>query len=204
MNDYARQPDSDHELRAMLSRTGYSEKAIDYYLRKPHMGSMDDADQISEMVGTCGDSMTVFLKVTERRIEDVKYQILGCAGSISAAMAAVDLVKGKTLEDALRINDGDVFNTLEAIPAKKHHCIQLSVKALQKAIRAYQQSSENGGLISAEVPAGPLLAGANADSRAGRCSPEKQKGDCRAAGGCCGKSSELLPPSRSQPASKSG
>jgi nitrogen fixation NifU-like protein len=188
MNDHARQIDTEHQLRAMLSRTGYSEKAIDYYLRKPHMGSMDDADQISEMVGTCGDSMTVFLKVTKGRIEDVKYQILGCAGSISAAMAAVDLVKGKSLDDALRVNDGDVFNILEAIPAKKHHCIQLSVKALQKAIRAYQQSNSNGGLISAEVPAGPMLAGGNTDSGACCSTPGQQEGDCRAEGGCCGKS----------------
>jgi nitrogen fixation NifU-like protein len=170
------------QLRDMLSRNGYSQKAIDYYIRKPHMGSIEDADQVSEMVGTCGDSMTVFLKVEDGRIRDVKYQILGCAGSISAAMAAVDLVKGRTVEEALAIDDGDVFQSLEEIPAKKHHCIQLSVKALQKAIRGYIASSRKGGTISAEVPAGAVLAGAD-----GGCSPDARKGDCAGTGGCCAK-----------------
>lgn len=174
----------------MLSRTGYSEKAIDYYIRKPHMGSIKDADQVSEMVGTCGDSMTVFLKVDQGRIADVKYQILGCAGSISAAMAAVDLVKGKSVEAALALNDGDVFQSLEEIPAKKHHCIQLSVKALQKAIKAYQDANGNGDLISAEVPAGPMLTGAKSKDSSACCNADQKGPGCAESGGCCGKSDD--------------
>lgn len=99
------------------------------------MGHIENADQISEKIGSCGDTMKVYLKVDENEIiDDVRYEITGCAGAISAAMAAVDLVKGKTLDEALIINDGDVFKVLENIPEKKHHCIQLAVKTMHLGI----------------------------------------------------------------------
>jgi len=123
----------------MLSNAGYSEKAIQYYLEKPYMGSLPDADQVSEMTGTCGDTMAVYLKVAQGKVTDVMYQVMGCAGAVSAAMAAVDLVKGKTIEDARSLEDGDIFRVLQDIPVKKHHCIQLAVKALHKTIDAYRQ-----------------------------------------------------------------
>ena len=119
---------------------GYSDRAIQYYLEKPYMGFLPDADQVSEMTGTCGDTMAVYLKVAGGRVTDVMYQVMGCAGAVSAAMAAVDLVKGKKIEEARKLNDGDIFRVLQDIPVKKHHCIQLAVKALHKTIDDYQQS----------------------------------------------------------------
>lgn len=127
-------------IREMLSNAGYSDKAIQYYIEKPYMGVLSDADQVSEMTGTCGDTMAVYLKVTHGKVADVMYQVMGCAGAVSAAMAAVDLVKGKKIEDARDLEDGDIFRVLQDIPVKKHHCIQLAVKALHKTIDAYQQS----------------------------------------------------------------
>ena len=137
----------------MLADSGYSQKAIRYYLEKPYMGSLPDADQVSEMLGTCGDTMKVFLKIDQDKIADVRYQVLGCPGAISAAMAAVDLVKGNTLEYAKNLNDGDIFSVLEDIPAKKHHCIQLAVKALHKAINEYENGGDvNGEYENSEIP----------------------------------------------------
>ncbi len=121
--------------RKMLSEAGYATPAIDYYLEKKYMGHIENADQISEKVGSCGDIMKIYLKLDdEKKIEDIRYEITGCAGAISAAMAAVDLAKGKTLDEALAINDGDVFKVLENIPEKKHHCIQLAVKTMHQGI----------------------------------------------------------------------
>ncbi|MDD9304669.1 MAG: iron-sulfur cluster assembly scaffold protein [Desulfobacter sp.] len=121
--------------RKMLSDAGYAAPAIDYYLEKKYMGMIENADQISEKVGSCGDTMKIYIKVdTHQVIQDVRYEITGCAGAISAAMAAVDLAKGKTLDQALSINDGDVFKVLENIPEKKHHCIQLAVKTMHQGI----------------------------------------------------------------------
>lgn len=125
--------------RKMLSEAGYADPAINYYLEKKYMGHIENADQVSENVGSCGDTMKIYLKVDNHKIiKDARYEITGCAGAISAAMAAVDLVKGKTIDEALKINDGDVFKILENIPEKKHHCIQLAVKTMHKGILDYK------------------------------------------------------------------
>ncbi len=129
--------DTGHQQQ-MLIDCGYSEKAVRYYIEQPYMGNLPDADQISEMQGTCGDTMKIFLKIDDNTITDIRYQVLGCPGAISASMAAVDLVKGKSIEKARKLNDGDVFNQLVDIPVKKHHCIQLAVKTLHKAIDEYR------------------------------------------------------------------
>ena len=125
--------------RKMLSEAGYGEPAINYYLEKKYMGIIENADIISQKIGSCGDIMKVYIKIDDNNlINDVRYEITGCAGAISAAMAVVDLVRGKTIEDALKINDGDIFNALENIPEKKHHCIQLAVKTMHKGIKEYK------------------------------------------------------------------
>lgn len=125
----------------MLSEAGYAEPAITYYLEKKHIGSIEDADQVSEKIGSCGDTMKIYLKINGNNlIDDIRYEITGCAGAISAAMAAVDLVKGKTIDDALNLTDGDVFKVLENIPEKKHHCIQLAVKTMHKGIQEYKST----------------------------------------------------------------
>lgn len=125
-------------IKDMLTASGYSSIAIDYYINKPHMGILSDPDISSEMTGTCGDTMGITIKIENGLIRDAKYQVMGCAGAISAAMAVVDLIEGKDLDYARGINDGTVFQVLEEIPVKKHHCIQLAVKTLHKALDAYQ------------------------------------------------------------------
>ena len=124
-------------IRKMLAEAGYSKKAIQYYIEKPNMGSIPDAELTSEMTGTCGDTMGIYVKMNDHTIQDAKYEVMGCAGAISAAMAAVDIIKGHSLEFARSLNDGDIFKVLEEIPVKKHHCIQLAVKTLHKAIDEY-------------------------------------------------------------------
>ena len=121
---------------------GIPTKRFNITWKSPIWVSLPDADQVSEMTGTCGDTMAVYLKVADGKVTDVMYQVMGCAGAVSAAMAAVDLVKGKKIEDARNLDDGDIFRVLQDIPVKKHHCIQLAVKALHKTIDAYQQSQK--------------------------------------------------------------
>ncbi|MDX9787683.1 MAG: iron-sulfur cluster assembly scaffold protein [Desulfobacterales bacterium] len=116
------------------SKAGYSDVAIKYYTDKPYWGVLPDADLTAELTGTCGDSMTVYLKLANGVITDVRFLVLGCAGAISAAMALGDIVRGKTLKQARLINDGDVFKVLQEIPVQKHHCIQLAVKTLHGAL----------------------------------------------------------------------
>jgi nitrogen fixation NifU-like protein len=127
-------------IREMLSSSGYAEEAIEYFLRKPNIGPMKGADHVTELTGPCGDTMKCFLKIDQGRIADAKYQVLGCPGAVSAAMALADLVRGKTLDEALQVKDRDVFRRLVQIPDQKQHCIRLAVKTLEKAIKEYEES----------------------------------------------------------------
>ena len=129
-------------IKGMMSDSGYSDRAIQYYIERPHIGTLTDADQISEMTGTCGDTMEIFLKVDDDKIVDAKYQVMGCAAAIAAAMAVVDLIKGKSIKEAKKVVDGDIFRKLEEIPVKKHHCIQLAVKTLHKGLDDYRNNHQ--------------------------------------------------------------
>ena len=131
-----------NDIRGLLSGSGYSEKAINYFLEKKNMGSLPDADQVSELTGTCGDTMKIYLKVEEGRIKDAKIQVLGCPGAVASAMAAIDIIKGKTLDEVQGLKDRDIFRMLEDIPDQKTHCIRLTNKTIQKAIEEYR--SNNG------------------------------------------------------------
>jgi nitrogen fixation NifU-like protein len=137
----AQAPTETQAIEEMLRASGYSDTAIDYYINKPHMGVIPDADLTSEMTGTCGDTMGIYIKMDNGVVGQAKYQVMGCAGAISAAMAVVDLITGKDLAYARSIDDGTVFKVLQEIPVKKHHCIQLAVKTLHKALDAHRAAA---------------------------------------------------------------
>ena len=130
-------------VQEMLSGSGYSDKAIEYYLNRPKMGSLPDATQVSELTGPCGDTMKIYLKLDNGRIEDAKIQVLGCPGAVASAMVAMELATGKTIEEAHNIKDRDIFRVLEALPDQKQHCIRLAVKTLQKALDEYGSNNGN-------------------------------------------------------------
>jgi len=134
---------SDSEsIRELLSDSGYSDKAISYFLNKTNLGSIPDADQVTELTGPCGDTMKIYLKLEGGNIKDAKIQVLGCPGAVASAMAAMDLIKGKNIECAMAIKDRDIFSMLEEIPEQKQHCIRLTIKTLQKAIDEYKKKKE--------------------------------------------------------------
>ena len=130
-------------IRDLLSGSGYSDKAITYFLNKTNMGILPDADQVTELTGPCGDTMKIYLKLGDGRIKDAKIQVLGCPGAIASAMAAMELIRGKTIEEAMTIKDRDIFRMLEEIPDQKQHCIRLTNKTIKKAIEEYKYKNEN-------------------------------------------------------------
>ena len=111
--------DTNENVRTMLSESGYSSTAIDYFIEQPSMGTLPDADQVSELTGQCGDTMKIYIKMNNDIIEDAKIQVLGCPGAISAAMVAMEMIKGMTIEDARKITDRDIFQRLIEIPDQK-------------------------------------------------------------------------------------
>ena len=129
-------------IKEILYGSGYSDKAITYYINKPNMGILEDANQVSELTGPCGDTMKIYLKIENGIIEDAKIQVLGCPGAIASAMAAMEMIKGKTFEEVMEIKDRDIFRILEDIPNEKQHCIRLTNKTIQKAIEEYKANQE--------------------------------------------------------------
>jgi len=139
MSEVQEMNENDFEnTRELLSGSGYSDRAIIYFLDKTKMGSLPDADQITELTGHCGDTMKIYLKLEDGRIKDAKIQVLGCPGAIASAMAAMELIRGKTIEEAMAITDRDIFRMLGEIPDQKQHCIRLTNKTIQKAIQEYK------------------------------------------------------------------
>jgi len=131
--------------RELLSNSGYSDRAIMYFLDKTNMGILPDADQVTELTGQCGDTMKIYLKLEDGRIKNAKIQVLGCPGAIASAMAAMELIRGKTIEEAMAITDRDIFRMLGEIPDQKQHCIRLTNKTIQTAIEEYK--CENGDIL---------------------------------------------------------
>ena len=121
----------------LLRKAGYSDKAIDYYLRKLNVGVIEGAEAVDSYTGLCGDSMRVYLKVEEGVIRDAKFQAIGCAGAFASGSALTEMVKGKTLKEAGKITEHDVVNDLKELPGPKLHCARLAVDALRKSIESY-------------------------------------------------------------------
>ena len=124
-------------LVELLRKAGYSEKAIDYYLRKLNVGVIEGAEAVDSYTGLCGDSMRVYMKVEEGVIRDAKFQAIGCAGAFASGSALTEMVKGKTLKEAGKITEHDVVKDLEELPGPKLHCARLAVDALRKSIESY-------------------------------------------------------------------
>lgn len=131
---------SDEEgLRELLRQAGYSEKAINYYIKKRNVGVIEGAEAAESHVGLCGDSMRVYLKIEKGLIIDAKFQAVGCAGAFASGSALTEMVKGRTLEAAEKITEHEVTRDLGKLPGPKLHCVRLAVDALRKSIASYKE-----------------------------------------------------------------
>ncbi len=126
------------ELLELLRKSGYSEKAIDYFKNKVNVGLIEDADWVYDYTGPCGDTLQIYLKINHGVIEDAKFQYLGCPGAAASASAITNIAKGKTLEEAKKITEKDILKELEGLPESKLHCPKLAVTTLRRAIAEYE------------------------------------------------------------------
>jgi nitrogen fixation NifU-like protein len=121
----------------------YSEKVMQHFMDPHNVGEIEDADGVGEIGNpVCGDMMTFYIKVKDNRIEDVKYKTFGCGAAIAVSSMASDMVKGKTLQEALLVTPAKVAQELEGLPKNKLHCSNLGAQALRKAIRNYAISNK--------------------------------------------------------------
>jgi len=117
----------------------YTEKVMDHFQNPRNVGEIDNADGVGEVGNaTCGDIMKIYLKVEDNRIVDVKFKIFGCGAAIATSSMVTEMVKGKTLEEALAITNKAVAEALDGLPPQKMHCSNLAADALHKAIEDYR------------------------------------------------------------------
>ncbi len=117
----------------------YSEKVIDHYKNPRNVGEIENADGVG-LVGnpTCGDMMQITIKVHKEQIEDIKFKTFGCGAAIATSSMVTELVKGKTIEQALLVTNQDVADALDGLPPVKMHCSMLAEQAIRAAIEDYQ------------------------------------------------------------------
>ena len=121
----------------------YTEKVMDHF-RNPHnMGKMKNPDGVGTVGNPqCGDVMSIYIKVKDDQIIDIKFQTFGCVAAVASSSIATDLVKGKTLDEAEKLSRDDVANELGGLPAIKMHCSNLAADALREAIKDYRNKQK--------------------------------------------------------------
>ncbi|HAM51612.1 MAG TPA: Fe-S cluster assembly scaffold protein NifU [Nitrospiraceae bacterium] len=123
----------------------YSEKVMDHFTNPRNVGEIPDADGVgTEGNPTCGDVMKISIKVEDGRIVDAKFRTFGCGAAIAVSSMVTEMVKGKTLEEALSLSKEAVANELGGLPPQKMHCSNLGADALKKAIEDYKSKHTAG------------------------------------------------------------
>ncbi len=117
----------------------YTDKVMDHFTNPRNVGDMADADGVGQEGNpTCGDAMKIYIKVKDDRIVDAKFKTFGCGAAIAVSSMVTEMVKGKTLDEALAISKEAVANELGGLPPQKMHCSMLGSDALKKAIEDYR------------------------------------------------------------------
>ena len=117
----------------------YSKTVMDHFRSPRNVGVIEDADGVGEVGNPlCGDMMTIYLKIKENVIDDIKFQTFGCGSAIAVSSMLTEIAKGKTLEEAKKITNKDVADALEGLPKNKLHCSNLGADALQMAIKDFE------------------------------------------------------------------
>jgi nitrogen fixation NifU-like protein len=124
----------------------YSEKVMEHFKNPRNVGEIPDADGVGTVGNpVCGDLMTIYIKVEENRLVDIKFKTFGCGSAIATSSMITELAKGKTLEEGLKITRANVANELGGLPAVKMHCSNLAADALHAAIEDYYKKHGKGG-----------------------------------------------------------
>ena len=123
----------------------YTEQVMDHFRNPRNMGEMEDASGVGTVGNAkCGDIMRFYIKVENDVIVDVKFKTFGCGAAIATSSKATELIKGKTIDEALKVTNKAVMEALGGLPPVKVHCSVLAEEALQAAIQDYKDRMEKG------------------------------------------------------------
>ncbi len=116
----------------------YTEKVMDHFTNPRNVGKIEDADGVGEVGNAkCGDIMRMYLKIEEGIIQDVKFNTFGCGSAIATSSMATEMIKGKTVEEAMTLSNKAVVEALDGLPVQKIHCSVLAEEAVKAAVKNY-------------------------------------------------------------------
>jgi nitrogen fixation NifU-like protein len=130
--------------------TLYNQTVMDHFLNPRNMGDLQEADGVGEVgAAACGDIMKITLKVREGRIEDARFKTFGCGSAIASSSMATELIKGRTVEEAMNFSNQEVVDALGGLPPVKIHCSVLAEEAIKAALEDYlkrhPEAAKKGG-----------------------------------------------------------
>ena len=118
----------------------YSEKVMDHFSNPRNVGQIDNANAVGEVGNAkCGDIMKIYMDIQEDVIKDVKFKTFGCGAAVATSSMATEMVKGKTIEEAMQITNKAVMEALDGLPPVKVHCSLLAEEAIHAALWDYAQ-----------------------------------------------------------------
>ena len=116
----------------------YSEKVMDHFMNPRNVGVIEDASGVGQVGNAkCGDIMKIYLKIENDIIVDVKFETFGCGSAIASSSMATEMIKGKSIQDALSLTNKAVCEALDGLPAQKVHCSVLAEEAIKSALKDY-------------------------------------------------------------------
>lgn len=123
----------------------YSDKVMDHFSNPRNVGEIEDADGVGEVGNpVCGDMMTIYIKVNDGKLADVKFKTFGCGAAIATSSMITEMAIGMTIEEALEITRDSVADALDGLPPVKMHCSNLAADGLHAAIKDYLSKKEAG------------------------------------------------------------
>lgn len=121
----------------------YTETVMDHFTNPRNVGAIENADGVGQVGNAkCGDIMKMYLKIDDDTITDAKFETFGCGSAIASSSMATELIKGKTIEEAMKITNRQVVDALGGLPDYKLHCSVLAEEAMKMAIKDYYEKND--------------------------------------------------------------
>ena len=116
----------------------YSKTVMDHFMHPRNVGEIPDADGVGEVGNAkCGDIMKIYLKIADITVKDVKFETFGCGSAIASSSMATEMIKGKPIDQVMKLTNQAVVKALEGLPAQKLHCSVLAEEAVKAALKDY-------------------------------------------------------------------
>ena len=134
--------------------TLYNPTVMEHFMNPRNMGDLKDADGVGEVgAAACGDIMKISLKIKDGRIEDARFKTFGCGSAIASSSMATELIKGRTIDEAMNFSNQEVVDALGGLPPVKIHCSVLAEEALKAALEDYLKKHPEAAASAESVPA---------------------------------------------------